>query len=800
MNWRIEEAGFDPEKITSNGNKFLVGNGYMGLRGTLPEYEKEEFVAINLAGIYDQVGDGWREPLNAPNGLYTYIELGGTAYRLPEIAPTKHRLALNYRHGVFECNTVWDTAAGKLEVQAERFVSMEDKHLICMKYSFAAEKDTDAILYTGIDGRVWDINGPHYNEIKSNTDNVSDVNCGFDRNFRYNTDASYDTGIHSDMDCSEADLLLRMIAITHESKDQVYVYEAIDIDAPFVLEIIHEDRRVLRRLSISMKAGIKYHLHKYISVYTSKDCLKKEASFYGEICEVHSTEKSGIEDTTCDASGDFLVQAKKSVLKAKSLGYKKELAQHRDRWERLWSISEIVIDGDEEAMEALNYSIYHLHCIAPRHTKQLSIAARGLSGQTYKGAVFWDTEMFMLDFFLFTEPSVAKTLLKYRIDTLEGAKRKAEYYGYQGAFYAWESQEGGYDACSDYNVTDVFTGRQMRTYFKDKQLHISAAIVHGIMRYTNYTGSNELLAEGGAEVILECASFYYDLLVKRVNRDRYELHDVIGPDEYHERVNNNAYTNRMAKFTFDSAVQVLTQEIEKDRGLKERLELSYQPIALLKQFKDASEKLYIPAPDKASGVIEQFDGYFKLEEVSIEELKGRLLHEKEYWGGAYGIATHTKVIKQADVVTMLNLFSQDYDKSTLLQNWEYYEPRTEHGSSLSACMYAILACKCNMPDQAYPFFMKSALSDIRGKGKEWAGLIYIGGTHPASSGGAYMTAVEGFAGLHQENGMLKVKSCLPSGWRSLCFHVIFREELYRIEITKEHSNITNMGSLKGKRR
>jgi kojibiose phosphorylase/nigerose phosphorylase len=333
----------------------------------------------------------------------------------------------------------------------------------------------------------------------------------------------------------------------------------------------------------------------------------------------------------------------------------------------------------------------------------------------------------------------------------------------------------------------------MRTYFKDKQIHINAAIVHGIIRYTNYTGSSELLAEGGAEVILECANFYYDLLVKRVNRERYELHDVIGPDEYHERVNNNAYTNRMAKFTFDSAVQVLTQEIEKDRGLKERLDLSYRLDSLLKQYKDASEKLYVPVPDKVSGVIEQFDGYLGLEEVSIEELKGRLLHEKEYWGGAYGIATHTKVIKQADVVTMLNLFSQDYEVATLRQNWEYYEPRTEHGSSLSACMYAILACKCNMPDQAYPFFMKSALSDIRGKGKEWAGLIYIGGTHPASSGGAYMTAIEGFAGLHQENGVLKAKACLPSVWRSLSFHVIFREELYRIEITGEQSDMINLG-------
>ena len=774
MNWRIEEAGFDMGRITQNGNKYLVGNGYMGVRGTLPEYEKEEFVAVNLAGIYDQVGDGWREPLNAPNGLYTYIELGGTAYRLPKVIPSEHRLALNYRHGVFECDTVWNTPAGRLKVQGQRFASMEQKHLICMKYTFSVEQDTEATLYTGIDGRVWDINGPHYDEIKMDTVNSFD------------TDLWLDTDIRSDINSSDVDLILRVIGITHESSDQVIVNEAIDTDAPAVHMILREEGRILRKLSLSLKAGIQYHLYKYISVYTSKDNDKMKDNLQSKVSLPGKNRAS-------DSIGDRNDDAKQLVLKAKSLGYEKVIELHKMQWERLWSISEVIIDGDEQAMEALNYSIYHLHCIAPRHTDHLSIAARGLSGQTYKGAVFWDTEMFMLDFFLFTEPNVAKTLLKYRIDTLEGAKRKAEAYGYQGAFYAWESQEGGYDACSDYNVTDVFTGRQMRTYFKDKQIHISAAIVYGIMRYADYTGSNELLVEGGAQVILECASFYYDLLVKRVNQERYELHDVIGPDEYHERVNNNAYTNRMAKFTFDSAIQVLTQEIEKDKDLKEQLELSYQHDLLLKQFKDASEKLYIPKPDKACGIIEQFDGYFKLEEVSIEELKGRLLHEKEYWGGAYGIATHTKVIKQADVVTMLNLFSQDYEESTLLQNWEYYEPRTEHGSSLSACMYAILACKCNKPDLAYPFFMKSARSDIQGKGKEWAGLIYIGGTHPASSGGAYMTAVEGFAGLHQDNGELKAKACLPFGWRSMSFHVYFREELYRIEITGDNSNIIKIG-------
>lgn len=273
-----------------------------------------------------------------------------------------------------------------------------------------------------------------------------------------------------------------------------------------------------------------------------------------------------------------------------------------------WDISKIKIDGDDEAMYALNYSIYHLNCIAPREMKGKSIAARGLSGQVYKGAVFWDTEMFMLDYYLYTEPKIARALVKYRIDTMDGAKKKAKSYGFDGAFYAWESQEGGYDACSDYNVVDVFTKRPMRTFFKDKQVHISAAVVYALDKYVKITGDTSVLDEGGCDVIRECAKFYRSLLLKRLDSDTYEIHDVIGPDEYHERVNNNAYTNAMARFVFRTAAKYLNDQ----------------------EYADLTEKIYMPRCK--DGVIEQFDGYFDLEDCSIDEVRGRLLDPKEYWG------------------------------------------------------------------------------------------------------------------------------------------------------------------------
>ena len=263
---------------------------------------------------------------------------------------------------------------------------------------------------------------------------------------------------------------------------------------------------------------------------------------------------------------------------------------------------------------------------------------------------------------------------------------------------------------------------------------------------------------------------------------------MIGPDEYHERINNNAYTNRMAKYVLEKAVEVIALATKEGA-----LPADYDGEILTAKFRNAAEKLYIPQPkqDEAhKDVVEQFDGYFQLEDATLDEVRSRLLHEKEYWGGAYGVASQTQIIKQADVVTILNLFCQDYSSNVLRANWEYYEPRTEHGSSLSAGMYAMLACKIGEPDRAYPFFLKSAMADLKEGSKEWAGLVYIGGTHPAAAGAAYMTAVEGFAGVCVENGQLVCHPHLPQSIKAMHFHVFYRGTEYEVNINGTEGTVT----------
>ncbi|MDL2300706.1 glycoside hydrolase family 65 protein, partial [Clostridiaceae bacterium OttesenSCG-928-D20] len=674
--WILKKSFFSETDFADDGNRFLVGNGYMGVRGTLEEDRKERLPAINLAGIYDRVGELWREPLNAPNPFYTHIEYGGEILKASGKKLLSHEQSLNYRHGIASRKTSWSLPEGEIILEGERFASLSDEHILAMRYELLASADMDITLFSGIDADVWDINGPHYKSV------------------------SFGGFYGKILQCS---------ACTENGEKKVGVSRCDFISSEgsaFFTPLLAG-----RRYPLSLKAGEKIVLSSICSVFTSND-----------------------DDFPAELSRERL--AKMTVE-----DYGRLKNESSSAWEGVWSRSEVEIIGDKAANEAINYSLYHLNCIAPRGEKARSIAARGLSGQTYKGAVFWDTEMFILDYFLLTQPETALSLIKYRIASLPGAKAKALEYGLQGAFYAWESQEGGVDACSDYNVTDVFTGRPVRTYFRDKQVHISSAIVWAIKKYTDHTKNYKPLLEGGAETVIECASFYRSLLLRPLIKDRLELHDVIGPDEYHERVNNNAYTNKMALFVFDYAIDLLSS-----KKLSEKLSGGYDVEQLKAQFILCRDQLFIPQPN-SDGIIEQFDGYFALEDASLAQVKSRLRDEREYWGGGHGVASDTQIIKQADVITMLELFHDEYSEDLIRKNWEFYEPRTEHGSSLSACMYALSACRFGEADLAYPFFMKSACAEIQGGGKQWAGLIYIGGTHPAASGGAWKALVQGFAGL-----------------------------------------------------
>jgi len=706
----ITTSSVAPDDLSDLGNRFLTGNGYLGVRGTFEEYGKTQLAAVNLSGIYDRFGNGWREPLNAPNPFSLRLYGNGEPLALPEAAFDSHTQTLDARHALHSRKTVF---ANGVTLHIERFAHMEQVHLLCLRATVSVQSATTLRLEAALDGDVWDIHGPHYRDMALNTQAGA----------------------------------LTAYATTNEG-------EHVAVCARHTLSHAHhrtdytDRRRRIAAFDFSLMEGETVSLELVSAVYTSLD------------------------------TPDALVAALRDTLNAPTYSALRE--EHIRCWDHLWQRASIEIDGDEEAERALNYSLYHLLCIAPRHAQSLSVPARGLSGQTYKGAIFWDTEMFMLDFYLSVLPEAAKATLRYRIDTLPGALAKAKTYGLRGAFYAWESQEGGFDACSDYNVTDVFTGRPMRTYFRDKQIHITAAVVYGLWKYARWTGEDTLWLQGGAEVLVEAARFYHSLLVHRVESDVYELRDVIGPDEYHERVDNNAYTNEMARFVLEQTANVLGGMAKAHLAEYNALETKLHFAAELPTFAEAACKLKRQSPN-GKGVIEQFDGYFTLEDATVAEVRTRLKDPREYWGGAYGVASQTKVIKQADVITLLYLLRDHYTVDTLRANYDYYLPRTEHGSSLSACMYALAACAIGRPEEAYPLFLKSAQADLADGGKQWAGLVYIGGTHPAAAGGAYMALLWGFLGLRVQDGKLTLSPNLPKGWKGVACKVMYQGQVVALD-------------------
>ncbi len=742
------------------GTLFQLANGYMGWRGTLDEAGPAEAAGITLAGIFDQVGSAWREPVNAPNGGYTRVLLDGVELTGPEDraslpayggakgdqgpAPTRekredgplkmaavasHRQTLHFANALLERETTFARDGKKLTVRSTRFLSADEPHVGVVRFAVRCDHDADLAIRTGIDGHIWDLNGPHLPLL------AADRREG----------------------------VLWVEGFTHEAGKRVAVAEAVAARLGDE-SVVTEGERHLRGFAFRARAGQEYVFEKFFAIYTDNDPL----------------------DLPPAAAAIAAVQ------RARSQGYDDCLARHSATWTRRWERGDVVIEGDDEAQLALRYSILQLLMVAPVNGSANSIPARALSGQVYKGAVFWDTEMFMLPFFLHTWPEKAVELLRYRIRTLDGARRKAatEGPGYRGAFYAWESQDTGDDACTYFNIGDPITGRELRTHFRDKQVHISGDVAIAMWQYFAVTGDDTLLVEGGAEVILECARFYYSYAHFKKDRGRFEILDVIGPDEYHERVNNNAFTNLVVQETFAIANATVEHLRQHHPAALQVLLRKIDITAELASFADAAARLYVPAPDAATGVIEQFDGYFRLRDATVEELRTKMVHPNEYLGAGQGLAVPTKIIKQADVVMMLNLFKSRFPAAIKQANWNYYEPRTEHGSSLSACAYALVATEFGELDFAYKYFLKTAQIDLQANYKVYVGTVFMGGSHPAANGGAWMTAVLGFGGVHLEGDRVVINPRLYAKWQALAFGLEYKGDRFRIRLTTDTVTVT----------
>lgn len=448
--------------------------------------------------------------------------------------------------------------------------------------------------------------------------------------------------------------------------------------------------------------------------------------------------------------------------------------RHVHEWAKKWKASDIKLIGDDRAQLALRASIYHLIRANNDKDDRVAICAKGYAGEAYFGRYFWDTEINMLPFFIHTNPQAAEKLLKFRYLTLDGARRNAKAYGYKGARYAWESAITGDEECPNWQ-------------YGDHEIHITADIIYAMFHYAKATNDFEFIRKYGIEMLVETARYW----VGRVDWNKkgyYELLGVMGPDEYLPMTRNNAYTNRMVKFSLEKTMECL-EALQKSNEelyteITHKLELSSDEIEKIREVKDKLKISY----DENTDIILQSDDFEDYADIDFDELwKDRtkcfgafISQEKNY---------RSKALKQADVLEMMMLYPNEFTQKQLSANYDYYEPITTHDSSLSAAVHGILAAWMGRMDEAEKFLEKviNIDMDVCKKGAEE-------GIHIANCGGLWQMIVYGFAGLKSAmwNDEMKLEPHLPTGWSKLEIPIQWHGKQYRITVTQDNYEICEM--------
>ncbi len=460
---------------------------------------------------------------------------------------------------------------------------------------------------------------------------------------------------------------------------------------------------------------------------------------------------------------------------ARRIGWNRVLDAHQAAWAERWHCSDIEVEGDAAAQQALRFATYHLNSAANPMDERVSIGARALTGESYLGHVFWDTEIYLLPFYILTWPKAARSLLMYRHRTLDGARAKAARLGWRGALYAWESAGTGDEATPQWvhgaggKIIEVLCGTQ--------EQHISADVAYAVWQYWEATGDDAFLLDAGAEIILETARFWASRAVAEADGQRH-IRGIIGPDEYHETVDDNAYTNGMARWNLRRGLDVASllrqQWPERWADLGGLLALDDAELA---EWQVAADTL-ATGFDAKSGLFEQFAGFHGLEAIDLAPYAGRDVPLDVVFGRDR--TQSAQVIKQADVVALLALLPGDFDQRTTELNFRHYEPMCGHGSTLSRVMHALVAARLGDTEMALHYFQTAAAIDLADLGG-----VSAGGVHVAALGGLWQVAMFGFAGLSLHGGTLAFDPHLPVGWRSLGFRVQWRGRRLKVRIKRD---------------
>ncbi|MDX2099905.1 MAG: beta-phosphoglucomutase [Leptolyngbyaceae cyanobacterium bins.59] len=721
------EATFNPTQLHHKEAVFTLSNGYLGTRGSHEEGYPGASPTTLIHGLYDDAPIVFTELANCPDWLSLVLVIEGEAFRLDRGKILHYQRWLDLYRGVLSRHVTWRSPAGHtFDLHFERFVSLADPHALALRCQITS------LDYEG------------FIEVQANLNGRPD-NEGLLHWLPVNQGAETDR-IWLHLKGRKAPIELGMAAqLTIQGGSQVQRQAIALPNNPAIICQFH------------IQPNSPVTVEKRVTVFTHRESSNPAQ---------YALER--LRELPC---------------------YPILQVAHESAWKKVWEINDIQIEGDPIAQLAVRFNLFQMLSVAPREDDRVSIPAKMLSGFAYRGHVFWDTEIFILPCLTLTQPDLARNLLTYRYHTLAGARRKAQASGYEGAMYVWESAETG-DEVTPQWVPSIDGKNLVRIWCGELEVHISTDVAYAVWQYWQATRDDAWMLAYGAEMILDTAVFWASRTVWNAEQNRYEILDVIGPDEYHERVDNNTFTNRMVQWHLQTALEILAwvREHHSDRASELEAQLHLTSDRLV-HWTDIIAKIYLPH-DPQTGVIEQFEGFLNLEDIDLNAYEPRT-RSMQVILGIEG-ANQRQVLKQADVLMLLFLLREGafadrpayYDRQTLQANWDYYVPRTDHtyGSSLGPPIHAILACELNQPEVAYEHFLRSALvdlADVRGNAAE--------GIHGASTGGVWQSVVFGFGGIHLTAEGPIASPKLPPNWTRLAFKLSWQGQVYEFDLRPDNS-------------
>jgi len=738
--WDIGEDVFDRENLGKAESVLSLGNGYLGLRSATEEGYYGEKRGLFVAGTFNKCDTS--EVTEIPNGPdVTGIEffLNGQRFALDTGVMKDYRRNLNLNTGELSRDVEWTTDKGETcKFSFSRFVSKKRLPLIGQKVTIKAlSGDVHLRIRSGINGQITNSGAQHFLEKEK----------------RF-----------------------------HENRYLQYTAETTESAIVFVFTCAH--RMTLDSTLKEMDSVLGMSRRKVYCEY--EIFLPKDSVFTLEkLSAVHHSREKQLEGKT---EQEIQKHALAFIKEAEKYGYERLFDESCKAWKQEWEEGGILLESEDPFDQlAIRFAQYHLSVMTPAHDDRMSIGAKGLSGEGYKGHTFWDCDQFVLPYFIFTFPEKARSLEKYRYSTLKGARKKAEEGGFCGAQFPWESawpSDG--EVTPAFGDADLVTGLPQIIWTGKIEQHITADVSYGVWQYWEVSGDRTFMEDYGYEIILDTARFWCSRL-EAGDDGMLHINDVIGPDEYKEHVNDNAYTNYMAWWNMKKAEELLETLPAEKPEVYEKLDRKLHLEGFLKIVKECSERIFLPKPDE-DGLLGQDSTYLTLKDIDLSKYKSQ-----DYVLGIYKDynaeqLNHIQVSKQADVLILFYLLEYLFDEKIKRANWEYYEARTLHDSSLSLSTHCILAADLDEREEAYKFFRKACEIDLGSNMKS-----SDEGIHSASMGGIWQCVVFAFAGVRMVDGSLRIRPRLPKEITKIVCPICFRGERLQI-IVEKNLIVKNLGT------